>query len=65
MSPERRSFDAVVVGAGTAGSAFALFLALAGLRVALVESRPLGEAGAHWVNGVPRAKVVGWLMTGI
>lgn len=43
----------VVVGAGTAGSAAAYHLARAGFRVALLEARALGEAGARWVNGVP------------
>lgn len=45
-------YDAVVVGAGSAGAAAAAFLAEAGLGVALVDRR-LGEAGARWVNAVP------------
>jgi len=42
-----------VLGAGSAGSACALFLARAGFRVALLESRTIDKAGAGWVNGVP------------
>jgi flavin-dependent dehydrogenase len=48
-------FDVIVVGAGTSGAAAAALLAERGLRVACVERRPLVEAGARWVNGVPRA----------
>lgn len=48
-----RRFDAVVVGGGTAGSATAWGLARRGLSVALVEARPLAEAGARWVVGLP------------
>lgn len=44
--------DAVVVGAGTAGLNAALQLARRGLDVTVVESRPLGEGGARWDNGV-------------
>jgi flavin-dependent dehydrogenase len=51
-----RAFDAVVVGAGSAGSAAARALALRGLRVALVDARPLERSGARWVNFVP-----GWM----
>ena len=47
------TFDVVVVGAGVAGSACARFLAEGGLRVALVDRRPMTKAGARWVNGVP------------
>jgi len=53
MPQSRKEFDAVVIGAGSAGSACSLFLTRAGLRVALLESRPLEQAGARWVNGVP------------
>ncbi|MGB6057279.1 MAG: NAD(P)/FAD-dependent oxidoreductase, partial [Microthrixaceae bacterium] len=45
-------FDAVVVGAGTAGSNAAYQLAKRGLSVALIERRPLNDGGAHWHNGV-------------
>ena len=45
--------DAVVVGAGTAGSAAAWHLARRGLRVALVERRALESAGARCVVDVP------------
>ena len=47
-------FDLAIVGAGTAGAALAAQAARAGMRVVCVERRPLGEAGARWVNGVPR-----------
>ena len=53
MPPTRKDFDAVVVGAGTAGAAAALNLSRIGLQVALLERRPLEEAGARWVNFVP------------
>jgi len=45
--------DVVIVGAGTAGAAVALQCARRGLRVVVLERRPLGQAGAHWHNGVP------------
>lgn len=48
--------DVIVVGAGTAGAAAALFCARAGLKVLCLESHPLHEAGARWVNDVP-----GWV----
>lgn len=51
----RSHFDVLVVGAGSSGAAAAAFLAEAGLSVVCVERRALGEAGARWVNGVPRA----------
>jgi flavin-dependent dehydrogenase len=47
-------FDVIVVGAGSSGAAAAALLAERGLRVGCVERRPLAEAGARWVNGVPR-----------
>lgn len=48
------SADLAVVGAGTAGAATAAFAAERGLRVVCLDRRPLGRAGAHWVNGVTR-----------
>lgn len=48
--------DVVIIGAGTAGAGAALFCARAGLRVLCLESHPLHEAGARWVNDVP-----GWI----
>jgi menaquinone-9 beta-reductase len=45
--------DVVIVGAGTAGAAAAALLAERGLGVVCLERRPLAEAGARWVNGVP------------
>jgi flavin-dependent dehydrogenase len=43
-----------VVGLGTAGSAAAAALARRGITVVGLEAGPLSEAGARWVNGVPR-----------
>lgn len=51
-----RTFDVLVVGAGSTGAAAAARLAGHGLRTALVDARPFGEAGARWVNYVP-----GWM----
>ncbi len=48
-------WDVAIVGAGASGAACAAFLAEAGMAVVCVERRPLAEAGARWVNGVPRA----------
>lgn len=48
-----KQFDVAVVGAGTAGAAAAAFCAEQGLRVCLLERRPLEQAGARWINGVP------------
>lgn len=53
MRAIRESFDVVVLGAGTAGAAAAAFLSEAGLRAALLDTRPLDQAGACWVNAVP------------
>lgn len=47
------SFDVAIVGAGTAGAAAAGFCAERGMRVLCVDRRPLDDAGARWVNGVP------------
>jgi len=48
------TFDLAVLGCGTAGAAVAAFAAQAGLSVVAVDRSPLAEAGARWVNGVPR-----------
>ncbi|TNF25778.1 MAG: FAD-dependent oxidoreductase, partial [Deltaproteobacteria bacterium] len=45
--------DVIIIGAGTAGAATALQCARRGLRVIVLERRPLDRAGAHWHNGVP------------
>src|SRR4051794_11882833 len=50
--------DVIVVGAGSSGAALAGFLAERGLKVVCVEQRPLAEAGARWINGIPRAAFV-------
>ncbi len=52
------SYDVVVVGGGTAGSAAACFLARSGLKTALVEERTFDSAGARWVDGIPS-----WMFT--
>lgn len=54
MAADLRRPDALIVGAGTAGAAAALFCARRGLSVVCLDRRPLHEAGARWVNGVPR-----------
>lgn len=46
-------FDVAIVGAGTAGAAAAWQCAKRGMRVVCLDTRPLGEAGARWINGVP------------
>ena len=46
-------FDAVVAGAGSAGTAAALALARTGMKVALLEGRRRSKGGARWINGVP------------
>ena len=51
MSPPRR-FDVVVVGAGPAGAHVAGGFAQRGRTVALLDRRPIDEAGAQWHNGV-------------
>ncbi len=46
-------FDVVVFGAGSTGSAAAAFLADVGWSVAMLDLRPLAQAGARWVNAIP------------
>lgn len=46
--------DVAIVGAGTAGAAVAALCAERGLSTVCVDRRPLAEAGARWVNGVPQ-----------
>lgn len=53
MSGPALRFDAVVVGAGTAGANVAGQLARRGLSVALIEQRSFDKGGAYWHNGVP------------
>jgi menaquinone-9 beta-reductase len=50
---QRLRHDAVVVGAGSAGAAAAWQLARRGLKVALLERRHRGAAGARWRNAIP------------
>lgn len=52
MTSRSREFDAVVVGAGTAGANAAYQLARRGMSVALLERRRFDDGGAHWHNGV-------------
>lgn len=47
--------DVVVVGGGSTGAAAARACALRGLRVVMLDRRPLEEAGATWVN-----TIAGW-----
>jgi flavin-dependent dehydrogenase len=47
-------WDAVVVGAGSAGAAAARALARDGRAVLVLDARPLATAGAQWVNALPR-----------
>lgn len=47
--------DVCIVGLGTAGAATAYQCARRGLKVIGLERRALADAGARWVNGVPRA----------
>ena len=46
--------DLLVIGLGTAGAAAAALGARAGLKVIGLDARPLDEAGARWVNALPR-----------
>ena len=50
---QRNRYHLAVLGAGSTGAATALFAAQAGLKVALLERRPIDQAGARWVNDVP------------
>lgn len=52
MSQRLWDGDVVVVGAGPAGAWAAARLAQGGARVALVDRRSAGDAGAQWVNGL-------------
>ncbi len=47
--------DVCIVGLGTAGAAAAAQCAKRGLKVIGLERRSLEQAGARWVNGVPRS----------
>ena len=47
-------YDVAILGLGTAGAAAAATLSAAGARVLGLESGPLDQAGARWVNDVPR-----------
>lgn len=53
MTEPIERWDAVVVGAGTAGSTAALHLARANKRVLLLDARSLADSGAQWVNAIP------------
>jgi flavin-dependent dehydrogenase len=46
-------FDVAIVGAGTAGAGAAWQCAKRGMRVLCLDTRPLDDAGARWINGVP------------
>jgi menaquinone-9 beta-reductase len=51
---QRLRYDAVIVGAGSAGAAAAWQLARRGLRVALLDRRRREATGARWRNAIPR-----------
>jgi flavin-dependent dehydrogenase len=53
MSTHEIKWDAIVVGAGTAGATAAMHMARGGRRVLMLDARPLGECGARWVNAIP------------
>ncbi len=53
MLVTRDMYDVAIVGAGTAGAAAAALCAERGLSTVCVDRRPLRQAGARWVNGVP------------
>lgn len=56
MAAGRKDFDVVVVGAGSAGSAAAVWLSRVGLSVGLTDARPFDASGARWSN-----TIVPWL----
>lgn len=47
-------YDVAIIGAGSAGAATALSCARRGLKTLCIDGRPLGSAGASWINGIPR-----------
>jgi len=49
------SWDVIVVGGGSAGSAVALQCSRVGLATLLLEKHGFEDAGARWVNGIYRA----------
>lgn len=53
MTRHATKWDVAIVGAGTSGAAAAYHCARLGLKTCCIEARPLSEAGAYWVNGVP------------
>ena len=48
-----RTYDVVIIGAGSAGAAAATACARQGMTVALLEAGPLARAGARWINAIP------------
>lgn len=56
--PDQTQWDVAIVGAGTAGSAAAFHCARLGLATLCLDRQPHGQAGAHWLNGVP-----GWMFS--
>ncbi|MGV1036780.1 MAG: NAD(P)/FAD-dependent oxidoreductase [Candidatus Nanopelagicales bacterium] len=55
---DQTRWDVAIVGAGTAGSAAAFHCARLGLSTVCIDRQPHGQAGAHWLNGVP-----GWMFS--
>ncbi len=47
-----KTWDVIIVGGGSAGSAVAVQCARRGMSTLLLEKGSLDKAGAHWVNGV-------------